>query len=162
MFGGYMPKRQQDYKNALNHMIETLKSSKKTDSNSDSSVLQAIEDIAKDEWALISTYLKSDLKAYAEEFKKSAQESSDDPFYTLTRESIWEGLTEITDKTQIEWLEVFQDFDHKGVYEVDDVIGLGVLVCERCNHRRTYNHASVVEPCTECGNQTFTRVPLKP
>ncbi|MGB2078158.1 MAG: zinc ribbon-containing protein [Vibrio sp.] len=160
-----MPKRQQDYKNALDHMIETVKSSQKTDTSkqeSETTVMQAIEDMAKDEWSLITTYLKSDLKAFAEEFKKSQQESTDDPFYDLTKESIWEGLAEITDKTQIEWLEVFQDFEHKGVYEVDDVIGLGVLVCERCQHRRTYNHANVVEPCIECGHTRFTRMPLKP
>lgn len=162
-----MPKRQQEYKKALEHLIDSLKRAdpkEQDEKKSESSFMQAVEDMAKDEWSLIATYLKSDLKSFGQEFKKAqeTEKQTDDPFIELTKESIWEGLAEITDKTQLEWMEVFQDFEHKGVYEVDDVIGLGVLVCDKCQHKRTYNHASIVESCIKCGNGTFKRESLNP
>ncbi|MDI5677483.1 hypothetical protein MJL30_38810, partial [Salmonella enterica subsp. enterica serovar Anatum] len=41
------------------------------------------------------------------------------------KESLWQELADITDKTQLEWREVFQDLNHHGVYHSGEVVGLG-------------------------------------
>lgn len=45
-----------------------------------------------------------------EEFAMSYEESQDDSvFLRVIKESLWQELADITDKTQLEWREVFQD-----------------------------------------------------
>ena len=43
----------------------------------------------------------------------------------VIKESLWRELADITDKTQLEWREVFQDLNHHGVYHSGEVVGLG-------------------------------------
>ncbi|SUG16213.1 protein ybeL [Salmonella enterica subsp. arizonae] len=69
-----------------------------------------------------------------EEFAMSYEESQDDSvFMRVIKESLWQELADITDKTQLEWREVFQDLNHHGVYHSGEVVGLGNLVCEKCH-----------------------------
>lgn len=54
-----------------------------------------------------------------EEFAMSYEESQDDSvFLRVIKESLWQELADITDKTQLEWREVFQDLNHHGVITV--------------------------------------------
>ncbi|OEF26271.1 zinc ribbon-containing protein [Vibrio rumoiensis] len=160
-----MTKRNQDYKQVLNQVIESLKHTPEELNKSletPSKMVDAAKDMTKDEFALISEYVKSDLKEFSDNYQSSKESYPDDPFYRMVSETIWQGLLDITDKTQIEWFEVFQDIEHKGLYEVGDVIGLGALICEKCGHRQEFTHPSEITPCLQCGNHAFTRVPLKP
>ncbi|WP_086983313.1 zinc ribbon-containing protein [Vibrio aphrogenes] len=160
-----MTKRNQDYNKVLEQVIESLKlAPKELDKalETPKQMWQATKDMTKDEFALINEYVKSDLKEFSDNYKKDKEALENDPFRDVISESIWEGLLDITDKTQIEWLEVFQDIEHKGLYQVGDVIGLGALVCEKCGHRQEYTHACEITPCVQCQNHAFTRVPLKP
>ncbi|OZS46041.1 zinc ribbon-containing protein, partial [Salmonella enterica] len=77
-----------------------------------------------------------------EEFAMSYEESQDDSvFLRVIKESLWQELADITDKTQLEWREVFQDLNHHGVYHSGEVVGLGNLVCEKCHY-----HLAVYTP----------------
>lgn len=160
-----MPKRKHDYKQVLDHLIDNVN---KTPAEADKAVdtskgmLDAVKDMTKDELELIKQYVKSDLKEFSDSYQQSKEGRDDDPFMTVVAETIWGGLLEITDRTQVEWREVFQDIEHKGLYEVGDIIGLGALVCEKCGHRQEYTHPCEVKACFQCGNGAFTRVPLKP
>ena len=156
-----MPKRTSGYEEKLAEVVETLKHSPEEVNKAletSGEVLHAASDMTKDEWALITAYVKSDLKEFAEEY----EESKSGPFYLMIANSIWQGLLEITDRTKVEWLELFQDLEHQGIYKAGDVIGLGNLVCEKCGHKTQYNHPTVIEPCSHCGCEAFTRVSLKP
>ncbi|GAK82964.1 hypothetical protein JCM19238_508 [Vibrio ponticus] len=77
-------------------------------------------------------------------------------------DSIWQGLLDITDRTKVEWVELFADLEHQGLYEAGEVIGLGTLVCDECGHQTQYNHPTVIIPCTQCGHKAFSRRALKP
>ena len=156
-----MPKPTSGYEEKLAEVIETLKHSPEELNKvleTSGEVVHAASDMTKDELALISARVRSDLKEFAQEY----EESKSGPFYLMIANSIWEGMLEITDRTKIEWLELFEDLEHKGVYRSGDVIGLGNLVCEKCGHKTQYNHPTVIEPCIHCGCEEFTRVPLKP
>ncbi len=58
-------------------------------------------------------------------YEESLKEESDSVFMRVIKESLWQELADITDKTQLEWREVFQDLNHHGVYHSGEVVGLG-------------------------------------
>ncbi|KLV06467.1 hypothetical protein ABT56_08775 [Photobacterium aquae] len=160
-----MAKRQAEYEALLEQVKETLKHSPdelKHWAEVTEQYRQAASDMTKDELALISAYLKRDLQEFGEHADSSSVPLSESPFYNVVRETIWEGLAEITDKTQIEWHEVMDDLQHQGVYEAGELVGLGNLVCEKCGHRELITHVKAISPCLKCGHTRFTRQPLSP
>lgn len=101
-----------------------------------------------------------------EEFAISYHESQSDPessvFMRVIKESIWQELADITDKTQLEWREVFQDLNHHGVYQSGEVVGLGNLVCEKCHFHLAMYSPDVLSRCPKCGHDQFQRRPFEP
>ncbi len=116
-----MAKQKKEYEALLEQVTETLKHSPdelKQWAETTAKYRQAASDMTKDEWALISAYLKRDLKEFGKNVEESPPEPfSESPFYRVVSETIWEGLAEITDKTQIEWHELMDDLQHQGVYQ---------------------------------------------
>lgn len=156
-----MPKRKLGYEEKFDEVLETLKHSPEEFTKvleTSGEYMHAASDMTKDELSLISAYVKADLK----EFADNVQDSKDSPFSVMIADSIWQALLDITDKTKIEWLELFEDLEHQGVYKAGDVIGLGHLVCEKCGHRTQHIHPTVIEPCAMCGGEAFARIALKP
>ncbi|RXY52489.1 hypothetical protein DD582_32630, partial [Klebsiella pneumoniae] len=68
------------------------------------------------------------------------------------KESLWQELADITDKTQLEWREVFQDLNHPGVYHSGEVVGLGNLVFAKCPFHLPVNSPDVQQRCPKCGH----------
>ncbi|MGF1711087.1 zinc ribbon-containing protein [Vibrio kagoshimensis] len=156
-----MPKKKALYEELMDDVIETLKHSPEEFNNkleTSSQLAKAANDMTKDEISLISAYVKSDLK----EFSDNYEESKSGPFYLMIADSVWQGLLDITDKTKVEWVELFQDLEHQGLYQSGEVIGLGTLICDECGHQTDYNHATQIIPCTKCHSTAFTRKALKP
>ncbi|UUM31216.1 zinc ribbon-containing protein [Vibrio japonicus] len=156
-----MPKRKEGYEEMFEDVVEALKHSPDEVNRvleKSGKVVEAANDLTKDELALVSAYVKSDLKEFAESY----EESKSGPFYLMIADSIWQGLLEITDRTKVEWVELFDDLEHQGLYQAGDVIGLGILVCDECGHKTEYNHPTVIIPCSKCGCTGFTRQALKP
>jgi hypothetical protein len=156
-----MPKRKEGYVSLLETVIKKLK----IDSNNLSEVIETSEKVAqaasaltKDEFALISAYVKADLNEFAQNY----EESKSGPFYLMIENSIWQGLAEISDKTLLERTEFFQELKTHGSYHTGDIIGLGTLRCEHCGHRVEYNHPTEIINCSECGGNQFRRLPIKP
>ncbi|UGA54116.1 zinc ribbon-containing protein [Vibrio sp. DW001] len=156
-----MPKRKLGYEEKFEEVVEALKQSPeelKKALETSGEVAHAASDMTKDEIALVSAYVKSDLKEFADNY----QESKESPFSIMVADSIWQALLDITDRTKVEWVELFEDLEHQGVYQVGDVIGLGHLICEKCGQKTRYIHPTTVHSCSKCGGQAFTRVSLKP
>ena len=70
--------------------------------------------------------------------------------------------SDITDKTQLEWREVFKDVSHHGVYHSGEVVGLGNLVCEQCHYHLAFYTPEVLPLCPKCGHDQFQRRPFEP
>ncbi|MDC0611587.1 hypothetical protein OAP63_12690 [Vibrio sp.] len=155
-----MSKRQSQYEKLVSEVIEALKQGPKEIErifDTSEKVAEAASDMTKDELALMSAYIRSDLK----EFSDSFEEGKNGPFYLMIENSLWEGLTSISDTTQLEWNEVFSELEQRGEYKVGDLISLGTLICEKCGHKEEYNHPSEVIACTQCGHDTFSRIGVK-
>lgn len=52
--------------------------------------------------------VRRDLEEFALSYEESLDEETDSVFMRVIKESIWQELADITDKTQLEWREVFQ------------------------------------------------------
>ena len=99
---------------------------------------------------------------FAMSYEESLKEESDSVFMRVIKESLWQELADITDKTQLEWREVFQDLNHHGVYHSGEVVGLGNLVCEKCHFHLPIYTPEVLTLCPKCGHDQFQRRPFEP
>lgn len=106
--------------------------------------------------------VRRDLEEFAMSYSESQDDEEDSVFLRVIKESIWQELADITDKTQLEWREVFQDLNHHGVYHSGEVVGLGNLVCERCHFHLAVYTPDVLPLCPKCGHDQFQRRPFEP
>ncbi|MGL5815832.1 zinc ribbon-containing protein [Aeromonas sp.] len=120
--------------------------------------LEAAGDLTKDELALIAEYVKRDLGNY-DEGKSEAPESA---FMLALKDTAWSWLADVTDRAQVEWQELAEELEHKGIYRAGDWVGLGVLVCDHCEWRHTVLHPEQLGTCPECGANEYHREPLSP
>ncbi len=167
-----MPERKLSYEEKFEEVVQTLKHSPEELTKvleTTGEIAHAASDMTKDELALVSAYVKSDLKEFTENYFAESQfaenepeNNKESPFLIMIKDSMWQALLDITDRTKVEWVELFEDLEHQGVYRKGDIIGLGHLVCEKCGHKTQYIHPTVIEPCCHCGCAEFSRIALKP
>lgn len=92
--------------------------------------LNTVEELTRNDVEQIVQAVRRDLEEFARSYEESKEEFRDSVFMRVIKESLWQELADITDKTQLEWREVFKDVSHHGVYHSGEVVGLGNLVCE--------------------------------
>lgn len=124
--------------------------------------LEKIDDLSQEEIHSLRQSVERDLREFARNYEENKTAFSDSVFMTVIKESIWQELADVTDRTQLEWQEVLNDLSHHGVYNSGEVVGLGNLVCERCNHRITFYTPEVLPRCPKCGYEHFSRIPFQP
>ncbi|NWC64683.1 zinc ribbon-containing protein [Cedecea sp. P7760] len=110
----------------------------------------------------VTRAVRRDLEEFARSYGESQDEFTDSVFMRVIKESLWQELADITDKTQLEWREVFKDLSHHGVYHSGEVVGLGNLVCENCHHQIAIYTPDVLPVCPKCGHNQFHRRPFEP
>ena len=95
-------------------------------------------------------------------YQQNQQEVKHSIYLGLMKESFWAVLANITDKSQVEWAELCEDFVHNGEYQKGDVIGFGQLCCQKCHNIRLITHLTTVDECLHCGHEHFNRQGLTP
>jgi len=120
---------------------------------------KAAESIPEEKIKQFVDNFEQDLKEFYQQNQAEIKHSS---YLGLLNETFWSTLAMMTDKSQVEWAELVEDFEHQGQYQSGDSIGFGLLECNQCHHRIEISHYSEVSDCSECGNNTFVRLPLRP
>lgn len=120
---------------------------------------KALEDMSEEKLKQFIDNLQYDLHDF---YQQNQQEAKNSVYLGLLNEALWANLAQLTDKSQVEWVELLEDFDHDGEYKVGDMIGFGELECTQCNETIIISHLSEVLPCLHCGGEDFIRLPLKP
>ncbi len=115
----------------------------------------------------LKAYIKAgkELSAYEtalfiETLKRQWQEldaKSDDELPSLWPEALWQQLSCITDKSQLEWQELAADFKHQGIYFQGEVVGMGRYRCSHCLAHIDYTHPAELLACSQCGAVQFFR-----
>ncbi|GBU11665.1 hypothetical protein AwEntero_02660 [Enterobacterales bacterium] len=112
--------------------------------------------------------VRRDLHEFSRQYVANQQaapveDSEDDSvFMRIIKESLWKELADMTDKTQLEWKEVFKDVNHHGIYHSGEVVGLGNLVCEKCHFTLAVYTPEILSKCPECGGTEFSRKAFEP
>lgn len=117
----------------------------------------------------LTSAVRRDLHEFARSYSESQQavaeaddDGTDSVFMLVIKESLWKELADMTDKTQLEWKEVFKDVSHHGIYHSGEVVGLGNLVCENCHFNLAVYTPEILSKCPKCGHTEFTRLPFEP
>ena len=119
----------------------------------------AAETMSEEKLHQFTENLKYDLHDFYQLNRSQAKSSV---YLGLLNEALWEQLAKLTDKSQVEWAELVDDFSHDGLYQSGDFIGFGELQCEQCDEKTTIMHFSEISDCVHCGASSFIRLPLKP
>jgi hypothetical protein len=98
----------------------------------------------------------------AEFYHQTQQHMKHSMYVGLMNETLWQTLAGMTDKSQVEWSELVDDFSHGGLYQQGDYIGFGELVCTTCEHSVKIHYLSEVSTCFQCKGVVFTRRSLAP
>lgn len=114
----------------------------------------AAESISEEKCKQFIENFTYDLQDFYAQYKAEVKHSL---YLSLMQEKFWRTLADITDKSQVEWVELKEDLEHKGEYYEGDIIGFGVLECAHCYHTLTITHLTHVDKCEMCGSQHFHR-----
>lgn len=109
----------------------------------------------------VKAYLKagSDLTAYETTLflETLKRQSAEEVLPSLWPEALWYELSQVTDKTQLEWQELSSDFAHQGHYQVGEEVGMGLYCCDACSATLPYYHPAELVVCPDCGGHLFHR-----
>ncbi|MCI2283616.1 zinc ribbon-containing protein [Colwellia sp. MSW7] len=120
---------------------------------------KAAEELSEEKVNQFTDNLKYDLHDFYQQNQSQAKNST---YLGLLEETLWSNLAQLTDKSQVEWAELVEDFEHDGIYNTGDIIGFGELVCLQCNEKLHIMHMGEVPECANCGGTSFSRLPLDP
>jgi len=135
----------------LTHAVEIIEQAKV--------YLVAAERIPEEKVAQFIESFRYDLVAF---YRQNQSQVNNSLYIGLLNENLWQTLATMTDKSQVEWSELVEDFQHDGFYSVGDYIGFGELECSRCGNKLTITHLSQVGKCVSCQGEKFIRHGLKP
>nr|WP_113864670.1 zinc ribbon-containing protein [Brenneria salicis]NMN92240.1 zinc ribbon family protein [Brenneria salicis ATCC 15712 = DSM 30166]RBP67576.1 zinc ribbon family protein [Brenneria salicis ATCC 15712 = DSM 30166]RLM32437.1 hypothetical protein BHG07_01025 [Brenneria salicis ATCC 15712 = DSM 30166] len=124
--------------------------------------LQESADLTQKEIEQVIQAIRRDLGEFARSYSESQEEMSDSVFMRVIKESLWQELADITDKTQLEWHQIFNDVNNHGIYHSGEVVGLGDLVCEKCFHHMAFYTPEILPRCPKCSHDQFHRQPFQP
>jgi len=102
---------------------------------------------------------KYDLKEFYQQYKSQVKHSL---YLGLLNERFWLTLVSVTDKSQVEWAELKDDFKHQSLYHSGDYIGFGELECQQCQQTMLLSHFTKIADCFTCGGNEFVRKGLTP
>ena len=103
-----MNKVAQYYRELVSSLSERLRHGER---DIDALVTQAREkivragDLTQSEIESVIAAVKRDLEEFARSYEESHEDESDSVFMRVIKESLWQELADITDKTQLEWRE---------------------------------------------------------
>jgi hypothetical protein len=122
-------------------------------------ILIAAEKIPEQKVKQFIANLKYDLGDFYLQYQADIKHSI---YLDLLNETLWASLAQITDKSQVEWTELMDDFQHQDGYHVGDYVGFSQLQCQACKQCVTYSHPNIVTDCIACGGKDFDRLSLTP
>lgn len=143
-FNRNMQQNPDNYDNQLVKFADTLKA-----------YIKAGKDLSAYETRLFIETLKRQWSEQQDSEKDIPASEQEAP--SLWPEALWQELSNITDKTQLEWQELTQDFKHQGVYFQGEMVGMGRYRCSNCYQHIDYTHPTELLACSNCDGVQFYR-----
>jgi len=119
----------------------------------------AAESLPEDKVKQFINNFRCDLREFYQQYQADVKHSL---YLGLLNERFWSTLANVTDKSQVEWAELNDDFVHQSLYHKGDFIGFGELECQQCRQTMLLSHFTQISECFECGGEVFIRKGLTP
>ena len=117
-------------------------------------------DANEQELNLVEDFLKRDISAYLNQ--QNDQNIASSPTVLAIENTLWHWLGEISDRSQVEWHELANEFKHHGFYQAGEIVSQGRMVCNNCGHEMEVQFATEIPSCPECDGEEFSREALNP
>ncbi len=79
--------------------------------------LEAAEELTEDELILMKKYIRRDIHAFVEQMGIQVRQNEESVWLATLKETLWHHMSEVSDKTQLEWHELAQDLTQEGCYQ---------------------------------------------
>jgi len=122
-------------------------------------IVVAAESLPEDKIKQFVENFKYDLREFHLQYQSHVKHSL---YLGLLNERFWSTLVSITDKSQVEWAELNDDFQHQSIYQSGDYIGFGELECQKCHQTMLLSHLTKITDCFTCGGKIFVRKGMTP
>ncbi|MFT5756118.1 MAG: hypothetical protein ACI9LM_000830 [Alteromonadaceae bacterium] len=122
-------------------------------------LVMAAESLPEDKVKQFISNFQYDLREFYQQYQSNVKHSL---YLGLLNERFWSTLANVTDKSQVEWAELNEDFAHQSIYHRGDYIGFGELECQQCHQSMLFSHLTQLTECFECGGEVFLRKGLTP
>ena len=161
-----MKQRHDGFADVYNKVVDWIEDVKQHEMTDIVDLVEQVKAYARAAEAIPEEKVKQFVDNFEHDLKDFYQQNQADMKHSIylgvLNEAFWEKLAKMTDKSQVEWAELTEDFQHRGQYHSGDFIGFGLLECSNCHHRTEISHYSEVINCSECGGSDFVRLPLNP
>lgn len=158
---------------AYNQMMASIRETFEKTDTSDTTLQKALSEakeqavhlgeVTLEEAHEISEFIKRDINDAAEYMMESSAEFSDWLMLDIEvlERKVVDMFLSVADRTRVE-LEQFRSRNRElSTYYSGEITGPGTLVCAECGQEVRFQTTSQIEPCVECGNNTFKRAELK-
>ncbi|MBZ9612924.1 zinc ribbon-containing protein [Rheinheimera maricola] len=150
-------KKYQQWLQDFNHSLEQSERRQLDNMVSFVEHLKAYVKAGKELSAYETTLFMETLKRQWQDNQIQQEQADDSSAPSLWPEALWQELSNITDKSQLEWQELAQDFKHQGVYYQGEIVGMGRYRCSKCLQHIDYTHPAELLACSHCGAVQFFR-----
>lgn len=156
-----MDKQKSDYSEIINKLYDWLKEAASHDVielmdiiDKAKAYTHAAEELSAEEIRTLENYLLRDFTTFTKQWKSEAEQS---PWLAGLKGKLWQLLAALSDANQIQLFEMEMDVAHQGLYQVGEIVSVGLITCNQCGHRHQVDFVEEIQPCIECGGRLFTR-----
>lgn len=156
-----MDKQKSGYDEIINNLYDWLEDATRHDVvelidiiDKAKAYVNAAEELSAEEIRTLENYLLRDFTTFTKQWKSEAENS---PWLDGIKGKLWQLLAVLSDANQVQLFEMEMDVAHQGLYQVGELVSVGVLTCNNCGHRHQVDFVEEILPCIECGAKTFTR-----
>lgn len=156
-----MDKQKSDYNEIINKLYDWLDEAAKNDAIGMVEIVErakayvnAAEELSAEEIRTLENYLLRDFTTFTKQWKKDAEQSL---WLAGLKGKLWQLLARLSDANKVELFEMEMDVAHQGLYQVGELVSVGLITCNQCGHQHQVDFVEEIRPCSQCGGETFAR-----
>ena len=119
-----------------------------------------LKELTRDEADKLSNYVHRDLNSLTEHISQAGQDFKTwfDFDLQLVQDRLMDAFAKVADRTSIQLANLASQAKHYQEYHTGEIVSLGTLTCQSCEHLLSFKKTSKIPPCPHCHKTIFTRV----
>ncbi len=120
-------------------------------------------ELSHDEAEKIALWLKRDAQDAGKHLAEDRHELSGWLRFDIDQieDRLLQMFTSVADKTRLEIQQLQQTLEQDPPHMSGEITAPGTLYCTQCNDTIISNHTTRIQPCPNCGNESFRRWPVE-